>query len=166
MPPLYQHLVCPPPLIKCQDETLLQTYSVLTHPVTSILQVQVPGYLRSLPIPSTAEGFSELTRDQWLQLVPFILFLFIILYLLLSPFCGVFTRKKERRPRVNRKQKLNEAKVADSFDMEDLDKKMKEKDGKISFCRCWKSNTVRFCLGTIFEHNYGNIIITVDLPGA
>ena len=110
-----------------------------------VLQVQVHCYLKSLPIPSSTAGFAELTRDQWLQLVPFILFLFVILYLLLSPFLGVLTQRKERRPKVNRRQRLNEQKVVDNFDMEDLDKRMKEKDGKVSFCRCWKSSKVCFC---------------------
>ncbi|CAI8041213.1 CDGSH iron-sulfur domain-containing protein 2, partial [Geodia barretti] len=115
--------------------------------------VQVPGYLKSLPIPSSTAGFAELTRDQWLQLVPFILFLFVILYLLLSPFLGVLTQRKERRPKVNRRQKLSDLKVIDNFDMEDLDKRMKEKDGKVSFCRCWKSSTFPYCDGTHGTHN-------------
>ena len=58
----------------------------------------------------------------------------------------MFSQKKERRPRVNRKQKLSEPKVADSLDMEDLDKKMKDGGGKVSFCRCWKSSTVCVCV--------------------
>ena len=114
-------------------------------PTYIYIQVQVPGYLRSLPIPSTIAGFSELTRDQWLQLIPFFLFLFVILYLLLSPFCAVLGRKKERRPRVNRRHRLSEPKVADKFDMEDLGKRLKE-EGKVCFCRCWKSSTVRVSL--------------------
>ena len=110
-----------------------------------VLKVQLPGYLKSLPIPSSTAGFAELTRDQWLQLVPFILFLFVILYLLLSPFLGVLTQRKERRPKINRRQRVSEPKVVDNFDMEDLHKKIMEKDGKVSFCRCWKSSTVCFC---------------------
>ena len=44
---------------------------------------------------------------------------------------------------MNRKQRMSEAKVADTFDMEDLDKALKEKNGSVSYCRCWKSNTVQ-----------------------
>ena len=106
------------------------------------VQVQLPGYLKSLPIPTTVGGFAELTRDQWLQLVPFFLFLFVLLYLLFSPFVGMVTSTKQRRPRVNRRQKLNEKKVVNMFDMEDLDKMVKEKNGKVAYCRCWKSATV------------------------
>ena len=111
----------------------------LTHKHT---QVQLPGYLKALPLPKTFGGFVELTREQWLELIPFFLFLSVVLYLILSPCLNVLTSTKQRRPRVNHRQKLNEPKIADSFDMEDLGKKLKENKGKVSLCRCWKSNEV------------------------
>ena len=100
-----------------------------------LLQVQLPGYLKSLPLPKTAGGFMELTRSEWLELLPFILFLFILLYLVLSPFLGFLKEPRQRRPRINRKQKLTEAKVKDCVDVEDLGK-------ETAFCRCWKSKKV------------------------
>lgn len=121
--------------------------------ISKYFKVQVPGYLKSLPIPSTAAGFTELTRDQWLQLIPFFLFLFVILYLLISPFLGMFTSSKQRRPRVNRRQKLSEKKVVDKLDMEDLDKLLKKNDGKVCYCRCWKSAKFPYCDGTHGTHN-------------
>ena len=43
--------------------------------------------------------------------------------------------KKEKRPRINKKIKLEEDKVVDSVDVKDIgDKKV--------FCRCWKSKKV------------------------
>ena len=108
-------------------------------------QVQLPGYLRSLPLPKSIAGFSELTREEWLELLPFFLFLIILLYLVLSPFLNVLTRApKKTRPTINRKVKKDEAKVVDSFDIEDLAKDAKDaKDGKVAYCRCWKSKKVR-----------------------
>ena len=107
-----------------------------------VFQVQLPGYLKSLPLPKTFGGYAELTRDQWLELVPFLFFLFALLYLILSPCIGALTRTKQRRPRVNNKHRLSEEKVTDTIDMEDLGKELKEKNGKISYCRCWKSSKV------------------------
>ena len=49
------------------------------------IQVQLPGYLKSLPLPKTLEGFLELTSTQWIELVPFLLMLLILLYLTVSP---------------------------------------------------------------------------------
>ena len=58
----------------------------------------------------------------------------------------MFTSSKQRRPRVNRRQKLSEKKVVDKLDMEDLDKLLKKNDGKVCYCRCWKSAKV--CMST------------------
>ena len=105
-----------------------------------MLQVQLPGYLKSLPLPKNIAGFSELTRAEWLELLPFFLFLIILLYLVLSPFLNVLTQSKKARPHVNKNVKKDEKKVVDSFDIEDIGK-----DGKdgAAFCRCWKSKKVR-----------------------
>ena len=53
----------------------------------------------------------------------------------------MLTRSKQTRPQINRKVKKDEAKVVNSFDIEDLAKDAK--DGKIAYCRCWKSKKVR-----------------------
>ena len=98
--------------------------------------------MRSLPLPKSIAGFSELTREEWLELLPFFLFLIILLYLVLSPFLNVLTRgSKKTRPQINRKVQKDEAKVVNSFDIEDLAKDVK--DGKVAYCRCWKSKKVR-----------------------
>lgn len=52
----------------------------------------------------------------------------------------MLTRSKQARPHINRKVKKEEDKVVDSFDIEDLAKNAK--DGKVTFCRCWKSKKV------------------------
>ena len=98
-------------------------------------KVQLPGYFKSLPLPKSFGGFATLTRSQWLQLLPFLIFVFIFFYLLVSPFLGVLFKGKKPRPHVNKKIKKNEKKVVHTFDIEDIgDKK--------AFCRCWKSSEV------------------------
>ena len=105
---------------------------LLPHPSP---QVQLPGYLKSLPLPKTTGGFAELSREEWLELIPFLLFLIVLFYLVFAPFFNFMTRKRKPRPRVNRKQKMTENKVVDAFDIEDL-------GDKAAFCRCWKSSKV------------------------
>lgn len=104
------------------------------------IKVQLPGYLESLPLPKSFGGFATLTSSQWLQLLPFFIFNFIFLCILLSPilFATLSKRKKFSRSRVNEMIKMNKEKIVDTFDIEDIgDKK--------SFCRCWKSLTVVIC---------------------
>lgn len=109
-------------------------------------KVQLPGYLKSLPIPKTLGGFFDLGRDEWLSLLPFFLFLTILLYLIFSPVLNFISKPRQPRPRVNRKQKLAEDKVVNCFDMEDL-------GDKAAFCRCWKSSKFPYCDGTHNAHN-------------
>ena len=102
-----------------------------------VSQVQLPGYLRSLPLPKSFGGFAELTRDEWMTLVPFFLFLVVLLYLVFSPFINMISTRKQPRPKINRKQRMNEDKVTNKIDIEDL-----VDEEKVSFCRCWKSSKV------------------------
>ena len=100
-------------------------------------KVQLPGYFKALPLPKSFAGFATLTRSQWLQLMPFFIFVFIFLYLLLSPFLSPLFRGRKPRPHINKKIKKTEKKVVNTFDIEDIgDKK--------AFCRCWKSSEVKF----------------------
>ncbi len=45
------------------------------------------------------------------------------------------SRPKQPRPKINKKIRKDEPKVADKFDIEDL-------GDKVSLCRCWKSAKV------------------------
>ena len=112
----------------------------------STLQVQLPGYLKSLPVPKSVGGFYELTRNEWLQLTPFFIFLITFVYIILSPFIGFLTNARKPRPRINSKQKLSEPKVADTVDIEDL-------GDKTVYCRCWRSNKVQ-CENNCENHNH------------
>lgn len=88
-------------------------------------------------MPKSFGGFSELTRDEWMTLVPFFLFLLVLLYLVFSPFMNMFSTRKQPRPKINRKQRMTENKVTNTVDIEELAGKE-----KVSFCRCWKSSKV------------------------
>lgn len=57
---------------------------------------------------------------------------------------------------VNKKQRLGEEKVVDSFDIEDIGKGDKKKE-KVAFCRCWKSSKVNPFEGKCFYHMARNI---------
>ena len=117
-------------------------------------QEQLPAYLKSLPLPNTLGGFASLTRDQWIELLPFILLLLILLYLIISPLLSYFTTSKQRRPRINKSYKPNAEKVSNSFLLRDVTADV-TKEGYVSFCRCWKSATVRhFCVYNVCVHRY------------
>jgi len=86
---------------------------------------------------------TELTRDDWLTLLPFLLFLLILVYLAISPIFNICQGKKQARPRINRKVKVEEDKVVDSFDIEDIGKVIEDNSKKnAAYCRCWKSKKV------------------------
>ena len=76
-------------------------------------QQQIPNYLKSLPLPSSVAGFATLSREQWLQLAPFVLFLGLLVWLLLSPLLSPLCSKKKPRPKqiINKKVNKDEPKV-------------------------------------------------------
>ena len=113
----------------------------------STLQVQLPGYLKSIPLPKSLAGFSALDRAEWLELLPFFIFLLVLLYLIFSPFLNFVSRPKLPRPKINKKIRKDEPKVADTFDIEDLGE-------KVCLCRCWKSAKV-----SDRSHSHGCIVI-------
>ena len=119
----------------CMLFLITQKMEALYH----YFKVQLPGYLKSLPLPKSFSGFTSLTRSQWLHLLPFFIFVFIFLYLLVSPFLKPLLQGKKPRPHVNKKIKKDEKKVVNTFDIEDIgDKK--------AFCRCWKSSKASTCV--------------------
>lgn len=94
-------------------------------------------------MPKSFAEISELTRDDWLTLLPFLLFLMILFYLAISPIFNLCQGKKQPRPRINRKVKLEEDQVNNTFDIEEIGKKVDDSSKKcVAFCRCWKSKKV------------------------
>jgi len=98
-------------------------------------KVLLPKYLKNLPLPSSFSGLASLTRSQWLQLIPFFIFVYVFIYLIIAPFLNPLFKGKKPRPHINKKVKKDEKKVVDSFDIEDIGEKK-------AFCRCWKSAKV------------------------
>ena len=75
----------------------------------------------------------------------------------------MLSARKQPRPKINKKQRMSEKKVTDTFDIEDLDK---NKD-KISFCRCWRSSKVNSCYASepIFKVSNAHFLIDPLLGG-
>jgi CDGSH-type Zn-finger protein len=108
--------------------------------------VKLPNYLKAVPLPKTIGGFASLTREEWLELLPLLILVSVLIYLAISPIIGSLFTKKVKRPRVNNKIELESEKVATNYNIEDLgDKKV--------FCRCWKSSKFPYCDGSHNQHN-------------
>ena len=64
----------------------------------------------------------------------------------------MFPLNKPTTSRVNSSIKLDSKKVVDVIDVEDLVRSVSD-DGKVAFCRCWKSQTYPYCDGSHVSHN-------------
>jgi len=125
--------------------------------------MQLPAYLESLPFPRSVGELCRLTHNQWLELLPFTIFLITLVYIVFSPFINFPNTqlRKRRRPQINCKHQLSESKVINTFDIEDLGNKT-----KTFFCRCWCSKKFPYCDGSHSAHNedtgdnIGPLIIT------
>lgn len=104
--------------------------------VSRVIKIQLPNYLKSLPIPSTFGGFLKLSRSEWVQLVPFVVTTSVVVYLVISAL--VPSKPKKEEEWVNKTQQKEKEKVADAFQIEDL-------GDKTVCCRCWKSKKVCVC---------------------
>lgn len=112
--------------------------------VSRVIKVQLPNYLRSLPVPSTFGGFLKLSGKEWRQLAPLLLTLSFFIYLVIKRL----TRRSASKPTgkktldqdwVNKTLQKDKVKVADTIQIEDL----AEKAAYHAFCRCWKSKKVK-----------------------
>ncbi len=50
--------------------------------------MKLPKYLKALPIPKTFGGFSDLSREEWLELLPLMIMVGIVAYLVIAPLFG------------------------------------------------------------------------------
>lgn len=80
--------------------------------------------------------FNLLVRD-WVSLLPPTAAVAGLGYMSYMAFCPE-ARKSVKVCRVNKSIRLDDAKVADFVDVEDI-------ADKAAFCRCWKSKNVRTC---------------------
>lgn len=102
-----------------------------------MVRIQLPNYLKSLPVPSTFGGFTKLSSNEWVQLVPFVVTTSVVVYLVVSALLPS-SSKPPRKPDedwVNKTVLKDKEKVADIIEIEDL-------GDKTVYCRCWKSKKV------------------------
>ena len=105
--------------------------------ISRVIRIQLPNYLRSLPIPSTFGGFLKLSGSEWVQLVPIVVTTSVVVYLVISAL--IPSKPKKDEDWVNKTHQKEKEKVADAFQIEDL-------GDKTVCCRCWKSKKV--CVDT------------------
>ncbi|ELU15618.1 hypothetical protein CAPTEDRAFT_148927, partial [Capitella teleta] len=109
-----------------------------------LVKVQLPKYLKNLPIPSTVDGLAKLKGDDFVLLAPFFLAVIFIVYAIVKL---LLPKPSPPPPICNPAIKKESPKVADLVEIEDLAKE------KISYCRCWRSSKFPYCDGTHNKHN-------------
>uniref|UniRef100_A0A665V3T9 Iron sulphur domain-containing protein n=1 Tax=Echeneis naucrates TaxID=173247 RepID=A0A665V3T9_ECHNA len=102
--------------------------------ISRIIKVQLPAYLKKLPLPETIGGFARLTVSEWLRLLPLLGILALLGYLTIRPFLP--KKKKQRDSLINLKIQKENPKVVNEIDIEDLN------SANVCYCRCWRSKTV------------------------
>jgi len=116
--------------------------------ISTLVKTTIPEYLANLPIPSTFGGWFKLGFKDWMSLVPPTALTAGFVYVTYLAFCPIAQCPGRARvnKRVNNKIRLNEAKVVDMIDVEDIAE-------KAAFCRCWKTKNWPYCDGSHGEHN-------------
>lgn len=97
--------------------------------ISRLIKVQIPGYLRGLPIPGSVDGLVQLSGKEWVQLVPVVVTASVVVYLVVNAF------SPKKKDIVNPAIEKDKEKVANVVDIEDL-------GDKGVFCRCWRSKKV------------------------
>ncbi|XP_031727306.1 CDGSH iron-sulfur domain-containing protein 2 [Anarhichas minor] len=113
--------------------------------VSRIIKVQLPAYLKKLPLPETIGGFARLTVSEWLRLLPLLGILALLGYLTIRPFMP--KKKKQKDSLINLKIQKENPKVVNEIDIEDL------KSPRVCYCRCWRSKTFPVCDMSHLKHN-------------
>ncbi|KAL1492174.1 hypothetical protein ABEB36_012660 [Hypothenemus hampei] len=112
--------------------------------IAHLVKVTVPDYLANLPIPDTVGGWFKLGFRDWISLVPPTAVAAGLGYTFYLAFCP--KARKGCTGRCNQTIQLNNPKVVDSIDVEDMGE-------KAAFCRCWKSKNWPYCDGSHATHN-------------
>ncbi|KAI1238509.1 hypothetical protein IHE44_0013243 [Lamprotornis superbus] len=107
-----------------------------------IVKVQLPAYLKRLPLPESVGGFIRLT--EWLRLLPFLGVLALLGYLAVRPFLP--KKKQQKDSLINLKIQKENPKVVNEINIEDLCLTK-------AYCRCWRSKTFPVCDGSHNKHN-------------
>ncbi|KAH8278769.1 hypothetical protein KR018_009215 [Drosophila ironensis] len=116
--------------------------------LSHLVKTSLPNYLSNLPVPDSFGGWFKLSLKDWLALIPPTVVVAGIGYTSYLAFCpAAQTRCSAKKSgRCNNKIRLNEPKVVDPVDVEDIAE-------KAAFCRCWKSKNWPYCDGSHTEHN-------------
>ena len=122
--------------------------------VARVIKIQLPNYLRSLPIPSTFSGFLKLSGGEWVKLVPFVVTTSVVVYLAISALMP--SKPKKGEDWVNKTEQKEKEKVADVFQIEDLG------DSTV-YCRCWKSKKVCAYTFYLLPESKCSFIQSIDL---
>ncbi|XP_010584506.1 PREDICTED: CDGSH iron-sulfur domain-containing protein 2 isoform X2 [Haliaeetus leucocephalus] len=101
-----------------------------------IVKVQLPAYLKRLPLPESVGGFIRLTVSEWLRLLPFLGVLALLGYLAVRPFLP--KKKQQKDSLINLKIQKENPKVVNEINIEDLCLTK-------AYCRCWRSKTNTQC---------------------
>uniref|UniRef100_A0A8C3J8C7 CDGSH iron-sulfur domain-containing protein 2 n=1 Tax=Calidris pygmaea TaxID=425635 RepID=A0A8C3J8C7_9CHAR len=109
-----------------------------------IVKVQLPAYLKRLPLPESVGGFIRLTVSEWLRLLPFLGVLALLGYLAVRPFLP--KKKQQKDSLINLKIQKENPKVVNEINIEDLCLTK-------AYCRCWRSKTFPVCDGSHNKHN-------------
>ncbi|XP_012692521.1 CDGSH iron-sulfur domain-containing protein 2 [Clupea harengus] len=112
--------------------------------ISRIIKIQLPAYLKKLPLPETIGGFARLTVSEWLRLLPLLGILALLGYLTIRPFLP--KKKKQKDSIINPKIQKENPRVVNEIDIEDL-------SSTKSYCRCWRSKTFPVCDRSHIKHN-------------
>ncbi|XP_054268811.1 CDGSH iron-sulfur domain-containing protein 2 homolog [Macrosteles quadrilineatus] len=108
------------------------------EPVSRIVKEHVPNYLSNLPVPNSIGGWFRLGVKDWLSMIP--------LFAVVGGASYATYRLFRPKSPVNPDIKKTDAKVVDSFNIEDL-------GDKAAFCRCWRSSKFPYCDGAHGKYN-------------
>ncbi|XP_011798628.1 PREDICTED: CDGSH iron-sulfur domain-containing protein 2 isoform X1 [Colobus angolensis palliatus] len=124
--------------------------------VARIVKVQLPAYLKRLPVPESITGFARLTVSEWLRLLPFLGVLALLGYLAVRPFLQ--KKKQQKDSLINLKIQKENPKVVNEINIEDLCL------AKAAYCRCWRSKTVRCLFTCTRKFCSARIVLSLKFP--
>lgn len=116
--------------------------------ISTLVKISLPKYLENLPLPNSISGFSKLSVQDWLSLIPFVGTVSLVVYVTSHTFQQKWAKYKKSGHgcRINYLIKPECEKVVDIEDIEDLGE-------KVAYCRCWKSKKFPYCDGAHSKHN-------------
>lgn len=132
-----------------------------------VLTQTIPQYLTELELPSSWSGFLTYTVAQWKQLLPLVVAVLLPPILLLSfvlPLVSKGTDSNRTSSKIRQADAVAnvEKDVRTQIALEEVEDICKNSEkGRVSFCRCWRSNKYPYCDGSHREcQGLGPLVIT------